>query len=69
MPEREKVGAWMKELVSACLSLELTKDTVDWEVLQQVFLDESLGLHFWCPVGITRRGEGLGPWNFGHIVD
>lgn len=59
----------MEELVSACLSLELTKVTVDGEVRQQVFLDERLGLHFWCFVRITRQGGGLGPLNFGHIAD
>jgi hypothetical protein len=59
----------MEALVSACLSLEVTEVTVDGEVLQQIFLDESLGLHFWCSVGITSQGEGLGSWNFGHIVD
>jgi hypothetical protein len=59
----------MEELVSACLSLEVTEVTVDGEVLQQIFLDESLGLHLWCSVGITSQGGGVGPYNFGHIVD
>ena len=55
-------------LGGACLSLELTKLAVDREVLQEVFLDKSLGPQSWCGVGINRLGRGFDAWDCFHGV-
>ncbi len=45
------------------------KLAVDKEVLQEIFLDKSLGPQSWCGVGINRLGRGFDACNCCHDAD